>query len=150
MDARVRQHSSFGAVAICIISPTRVALVRQKFRCNPLWKFPCGSIEGTDAGVGETKVIIAAIREAEEETGIPLDPKEIRVCFVEKSDRDGYWPYFCVAEISEAKMDTHADETSDDGEELEVKTFMHGQLWTMRDIPRKHRVFLEKLSAAAA
>lgn len=140
-----------GAVMTAVISPTRIVLVKQLERAGASWKLSGGSVEKADPGMGEQQVVAAAVRETEEETGIALEPSEVRFCFEHDRTTEEYYPYFCLAEVSEEKMDTRAAITYDDyGRPVEVQAFTHKEAWAMPNLLARHRVLLDKLTTAMA
>ena len=106
-----------GAVMTYIVSPTRTVLVKDMSKKNPLFKLPGGGIEeGED-------VVATAIREVAEETGIKLSPSEIEWWYPEERENGRYLPHFCVARISEEKLDTYTKIGDEDGVPIKVEVF---------------------------
>ena len=130
----VRQtRTDLGAVMTYIVSPTRTVLVKDTAKTNPRFKLPGGSIEPSDAGKVENDefgVIAGAIREVKEETGIELSSTEVKWWYGDsgRGTREYYLPHFCVAEVSEEKLDTHTKTGDEDGIEIVVKTFDRAEI----------------------
>jgi 8-oxo-dGTP pyrophosphatase MutT (NUDIX family) len=110
-------RSDLGAVMTYVISPTRCVLVKDTTKQNPRFKLPGGSIED-----GED-VIAGAIREVKEETGIELSPTEVQWWYPEERKNGSYLPHFCVAKVTEEKLDTHVKNGDEDGVPIKVQIF---------------------------
>lgn len=149
-----KSRSDLGSVAVYVISPTRTVLVIDESFADAKWKLPCGGIEDWDGGsavaaiIDETertkaRVIAAAIREVLEETGgIKLDPAEVTLVEEQKRVNGVYYPYFCVAVVSEKKLEMHRDIGDEDGKRLTVAAFSrHGR----PGILERHRPFVRRI-----
>ena len=129
-------REDLGAVMTYIVSPTRTVLVKDMHKADPRWKLPGGSIERSDFGKIENDefgVIAGAIREVEEETGIELSPSEIEWWYAETRMARGYLPHFCVARVSEEKLDKHTKSGDEDGVEIKVETFGRAEVARLDD-----------------
>ncbi len=132
---------NLGAVMTGIVSPKRIVLVKDPMRTPALWKIPGGSIE-----FGET-VIEAAIRESQEETGIELLMEEIRHHSEEaRVPGQRYRPHFCIARVSEEKLDTHKKRGDENGNPIMVGVFDLAEVAQMVDLLDPHRPFAALLT----
>lgn len=130
-----------GSVMMCIVSPTRIVLVKDEAFVDARWKLPGGGIEPTDGGI-----VAAAIREAREETGMDLAPKEIMLCSNQRRAKDGtYYPYLCLAQVSEEKLDTHQKIADENGKPIRVADFRRAEVSMMVDLLERHRGFVKAL-----
>ncbi len=125
-----------------IVSPTRVILVKDPSKPNALWKLPGGGVEVSDGNV-----IAAAIREVFEETGIALTREEFRITFEQRRVNGVYYPHFCVARVSEEKLDTRKKIGDEDGKSLMVADFGRDEVPTMLDLLERHRPFIQEIEA---
>ena len=149
------RRSDLGSVAIYIISPTRTVLVIDESFTDAHWKLPCGGVEDWDGGSAvaaitdaaeqtKARIIAAAIREAREETGgIELVPAEITLVEEQARVSGFYYPHFCVACVSEEKLDTHRDIGDEDGKKLTVADFYRGEM--QQKILERHRTFVKRV-----
>lgn len=113
-------------------------LIRDKRFDTPCWKLPGGGVESIDADV-----IAAAIRECKEETGIQFVAEEISIYSEQRRDEAGiYHPHFCIAPVTEEKLDTHFKIGNENGRPLMVATFEKGEVPTMGDLLDRHRAFV--------
>ncbi len=136
-NQRRSDEPNLGAVMTCIISPTRMILVKDGRR-NALWKLPGGGIE-----TGDKDVIAAAIRENAEETGIKLEREEVIPCAEQRRTEEGvYYPYFYLAQVSEEKLDTRLEIADENGQPIRVAAFNRGEVPTMVDLLERHRSFI--------
>ncbi|MFA6408236.1 MAG: NUDIX domain-containing protein [Candidatus Paceibacterota bacterium] len=129
----------------CIVSPSRVLLVKDESKHDPLWKLPGGSVESDDADI-----IAAAIRETKEETGIQLLPGELRLLLKARSESGVYYPNFFVAHVSEDKLDTRAKvayESGDPSQPMKVGVFNREEVPMMPDLLERHRRALQQAVA---
>ena len=130
---------------MAIISPTRIILVKDG-RPNALWKLPGGTIEEKDAGI-----IAAAIREADEETGIKLLPEEVMLCANQRRAKDGkYYPYLCLAQVSEEKLESRLKVADEDGKPIWTAIFDRTEVPAMLDLLNRHRGFINALEEVSA
>lgn len=128
-----------GAIMTYIVSPTRAVLVKEN-RPDARWKLPGGSIEGFDQDV-----TAAAIREVEEETKIRLSREEVLICSEEQRSGDSYRPHFCIAHVSEARLDTRATVGDEDGRPIEVAAFRRDQILGLADLLEPHWLFIREV-----
>ncbi len=114
-------------------------------RPNALWKLPGGGIETSDEDV-----IAAAIREDAEETGIKLEREEVVLCAEQRRTEEGvYYPYFCLAQVSEEKLDTRFKSGDENGKPIKVTAFDRTEVPTMVDLLERHRFFIKALEEVA-
>ncbi|MCX6787666.1 MAG: NUDIX domain-containing protein [Candidatus Kaiserbacteria bacterium] len=126
-------------VRVCIMSLTRILLIRDKWFETPYWKLPGGGIESIDADI-----IAAAIREIEEEVGMRLVRAEVAVCSTDWRDEQKiYHPHFCIARVTEEKLDMHLKIGDENGRPLMVATFEKNEVPTMGDLLDQHRPFVK-------
>jgi len=138
-------RSGLGTVVICVVSKTRILVVRDEMFPNPLWKLPGGSIEREDSDV-----IAAAIREVMEETGVELVPEELEVISEQHIDEDGrYHPYLCIARVTEEKMDTRLPVAEEDGNPMRTDVPKRAIVSTMKGFLDRHRDFICEVEMAA-
>ena len=136
------KQNNLGAVMTCVMSPTRVLLVKEASRLHPFWKLPGGSIEAWDASV-----IATAIREVREETHVQLLVGEIAILSKAHHEGEVYYPHFCVAHISEEKLDTRTEITyeNDNHEQpMLVRAFLREEARMMPDLLERHRRAIQK------
>ncbi len=133
------RRSDLGAVMTYVVSPTRAVLIKDKSKQNALWKLPGGGIEESDRDI-----IAAAIREVLEETGIVLSREEITLVAEQKRENGMYYPYFCVACVSEKKLDTREKVGDEDGKRIMVSDFERTEVPTMLDLLERHRPFIRE------
>ena len=131
------------SVLICVLSPTRLVLVKDKMFAEPRWKLPGGGIESTDANV-----IAAAIRECREETGIHLLPTEFPFHFQNWRENGAYRPHFCIARVTEEKLDTRLKFGDENGRSIMVAAFGRAEVLDMIDVLDHHRPFLNQAMTA--
>lgn len=131
------------SVLICIISPTRMVLVKDKRFKDSYWKLPGGGIESKDANV-----IAAAIRECLEETGIQLLPSEFPFHFPDWRKDGAYRPHFCIARITEKKLDTRLKFGDENGHIIMVAAFERFEVPEMPDLLAPHRPFVNQAMTA--
>lgn len=131
-----RGGPDLGSVVLCVFSPTRIVLVKDKSFPEPFWKLPGGSIESTDTGI-----ISAAIRECREETGIQLTMGEVFLhsLWWERRGKTAYRPSFCIVRVSEEKLDTRLKVGDEDGHALMVAAFDKEEVPIMVDLLEQHR-----------
>lgn len=127
-----------GAVMILIASPTRVVLIMDRSFVNPQWKLPGGSIEMADQNV-----INAAVREAQEETGILLYRERIILHSVHRRVDGVYYPHLCVALVTEAELDTRRKTGNENGHPIKVQAFARMTALTATNMLERHRIFLK-------
>ncbi|MDO8566597.1 MAG: NUDIX hydrolase [bacterium] len=130
--------TDIGSVVTCIISQTRILLVKDESRINARWKLPGGNIESSDGDV-----IAAAIREVREETGVKLLPEEVHLRSEERRTKP-YYPYCCVANVTEEKIDTRLKIADENGHPIRVADFKRSEVPTMVDLLERHRVFVRE------
>lgn len=133
-----------GAVVIYIISPTRALLVKDPSFRDALWKLPGGGIEPDDADI-----IAAAIRESREETGIQLLPKEVELRSEQRRTNGAYYPYFCVARVSERKLNARFKIANENGRPIMTGIFERMEVPTMRDMLERHRFFIREIEGSS-
>ncbi len=131
------------SVLICVLSPTRMVLVKDKRFEDPYWKLPGGGIESTDANV-----IAAAIRECRQETGIHLLPTEVLFHFENWREDGAYRPHFCIARVTEAKLDTRLKFGDENGHTIMVAAFERFEVPEMPDLLAPHRFFVNQAMTA--
>jgi ADP-ribose pyrophosphatase YjhB (NUDIX family) len=120
------------SVAVFIITPDGVPLVRDPKKPSPLWKAPGGRCV---AGEGAAE---AAVREVEEEVGISLSEKELTL--VQQVPAATHILFLFTANRPDlAGIKIHGDE----GEE--VRVFHFGEVLFLADFLPSHAVFKQKL-----
>lgn len=130
-----------GAVKIVVLSPTRIILIIEDGKPEPLWKIPGGSLR---RGEG---VIAGAIRECEEETGIRLLPEEIHILSKERLEGRVYHPFYCAAFVSEEKLDTRKLRTYEGGDRrfaIRTGLFPREEPLRMPDLLQQHLPAIEQ------
>lgn len=143
MGIRGEGQDTRGAVMICVVSPTRMVLVKDKrFPC-PRWKLPGGGIEPTDIDV-----ISAAIRECQEETGLSLALNEVSLHSTQIRKNGSYRPHLCIAEVTEEKLDTRVKIGNEDGRDIMVGAFDRDEVPTMVDLLQVHRGLVNEALAS--
>lgn len=116
-------------------------LVKDESFTDARWKLPGGGIEESDGGI-----VVAAIREAREETGMDLAPEEIMLCSNQRRTKDGtYYPYLCLAQVPEEKLDTHPKVADENGKPIRVADFPRAEVSMMVDLLERHRGFVKAL-----
>lgn len=128
-----------GSVLICVLSPTRLVLVKDKRFAEPLWKLPGGGIESMDANA-----IAAAIRECRQETGIQLLPSDIHFYFQERREDGAYRPHFCIARVTEGKLNTRLKTGDENGHDIMVAAFGRDEILGSPDVLDHHQPFLHR------
>ena len=126
-----------GTVMICIITKTRMLLVKDETFPDAFWKLPGGSVER-----GDSDAVAAVIREAKEETGIQLLTEEIELVLEQEVENGKYRPALCLARISEEKLDTRLPVADENGHPMKTEVFKRGQVSTMKDLLEKHRCLI--------
>ncbi|MBI2409663.1 NUDIX hydrolase [Candidatus Kaiserbacteria bacterium] len=124
-----------GAVMTCVLSPTRILLVKEAHRSGAMWKLPGGSVSQ-----GES-IIEAARREVLEEAGLELSGLTLHS--VEQRGA-AYRPFLCIACVSEEKLNEHALVGDEDGQPTIVATFGHEAVRLMKDVLEPHRVLIDE------
>lgn len=142
MGALKDKRGSNESVLILVVSPTRLALVKNKRYRAPLWKLPGGSVESTDKNQKA-----AAIRECQEETGIRLLAEEILEYSMERHE-DGHCQHLFIAQVTEEKLDTRLKVGNEDGHPIMVAAFDRTEVPTMPDLLEVHRVFINDTTEA--
>lgn len=143
MDPR-RNSPNLGAVMTAVLSPTRILLVRDRSRPNALYKLPGGTIEASDGSIEA-----AAAREVFEETGIILAFSEVELIIEQQRDGRTYYPYFCIAQVSEEKFDSRERVGDEDGKPIEIAVFARPEVPTMLDLLERHRHFIKAIEEAS-
>lgn len=128
-----------------VLSPTRIVLVKDLSRQDALYKLPGGTIE-----VSDESVEAAAAREVFEETGIFLDDAEVELIVEQRRDGRTYYPYFCIAQVSEEKFDSRKKVGDEDGKPIEVAAFDRAEVPTMLDLLERHRAFIQAIEDVSA
>ena len=139
-NASVR--TDLGSVATYVISPKKAVFVFDENKHDPLHKLPCGHIEPGDAGI-----IAAAKREVLEETGIMLLDSEIALIKTQRRDGGIYYPYFCLAHISEKELSARKKIGDEDGSPIKTRIFNRAELpmrLNMEFVP-KHIQFIREI-----
>ena len=134
------------AVITYVRSPSRTALVIKRSRKDPLLKMPGGGVEKEDIVPGDAKssIINTSIRETKEETGIVLLPEEIDWVYWDSRDNQHrYSPHFCVAQVSEEKLDTCVPYGGEDGFPIETYLFKHEDVKKQSMLPNHLSFILE-------
>ena len=126
-----------GTVMICIITKTRMLLVKDETFPDAFWKLPGGSVER-----GDSDAVAAVIREAKEETGIQLLTEEIELVLEQEEIRGRYRPSLYLARVSEEKLDTRLPIADENGHPMKTEVFKRMQVSTMRGLLEKHRVLV--------
>ena len=139
-----RNSPNLGAVMTAVISPTRIVLVRDPSRPNALYKLPGGTVESFDESVEA-----AAAREVLEETGIILALAEVELILEQRHEGRTYYPYFCIVQVSEEKLDSHKKIGDEDGKRIEVAVFDRSEVPTMVDLLERHRPFIRAIEEAS-
>lgn len=111
-------------------------LVKDPSFEDAFWKLPGGSIE-----TGDEDATTAAIREAEEETGIKILEAEMELISAEQKEcaLGKYHPFLFLARVSEEKLDTRLPIADENGEPMKTEVFKRMQVSTMRGLLEKHR-----------
>ena len=123
----------------CVVSETRMLLVKES-RPQELWKLPGGKIEKSDRDI-----IAAAIREVLEETGIQLFSEEVKLWSKQRRVDGIYYPYFCVAWVSEEKLETRLNITKENGQQIKTGLFDREEVSMMMDLLDRHRSFIQEV-----
>ena len=121
------------AVAVLIVTPQGIPLVRDLRKPNPCWKAPGGRSSEDDIGKEETARDVA-IREVEEEIGIspPLYDHELTIV-LEKPYPSHTHSLFVARRWTLAGIKTRGD----GGEE--IKIFSAAEILAMPDFLESHR-----------
>jgi len=136
-----------GRVKVYIVSPTRALLIRDRRFSDALCKLSGGHIESGDHTKSDDDGVIAtAIREVREETGVELFPEEVELVWNEFGlDGIHYDPYFCVARVTEEKLDTREEIGNENGSPIETVIVNRAEILTMPDLLEDHRPFIRKI-----
>lgn len=127
-----------GAVVVLIASPTRVVLIMDRSFVNPKWKLPGGGIE-----IADQNVVNAAVREAQEETGILLSRERVILHSVHRRVDGVYYPHLCVALVTEEELDTRRRVGNEDGHPVKVQAFARMTALTTTNMLERHKIFLQ-------
>lgn len=134
------RRSDLGSVMTYVVSQKRAVLIKDKSKQNALWKLPGGGIE-----ISDKTVVAAAIREVEEEIGIKLLRDEVFLMTEQRRENGTYYPYFCIARVSEEKLNTRKKVGDEDGKPLMVADFERAEIPTMLDLLERHRPFIQEI-----
>ena len=113
-----------GAAMMYIKSPTRRMFVLDPSFSEAFWKIPCGHIKQGESALD------AAIREANEETGIELRPEKVRLVSTHfRLNESCYFPHCFVADVSEDELDTRHEVTyEENGREMKTRIFTRAEI----------------------
>lgn len=115
-------------------------LIKDESFHDARWKLPGGGIEAADAGI-----VAAAIREAREETGMEFAPEEMTLRCDQRRANGTYYPYLCLAQVSEEKLDSHQKVADENGRPIRVADFERDEVPTMLDLLERHRQFIQNV-----
>lgn len=134
-----------GSVMTCILSPNReIILVKNEGFKKPYWKLPGGHINPE----GES-VVVAAIRECREETGIRLLLEEMSFHSWHRYHGALYIPHLCIAKVTQKKFNTRHKFGKEDGHTLLlVKAFPTIKVLEIPDLLDRHRILIAEVFAS--
>jgi len=125
-------REGYYAVNVLVKSPEGIPLVRDPKKPIWCWKFPGGGSQENELPEN------TAIRETEEETGIILKKKNLKLLY--KEDRGTH-----IFLFFEAKAPSSENLKKIGNDDEEVKVFSLDEIKSMKDFFPNHRKVLEKL-----